>query len=765
MGAVRRRLAAGCLVLLALLLTVSLVEIGPPAPVPASAPATRFSAERAMTHLAAISARPRPIGSQAHADAREYLLRELRSLGVDPTVQRATANRQTDLGEVRNVYARIPGRASTGTVLLVAHYDSTSKGPGAADDGAGVAAILETARALLSGPRPRNDVALLLTDGAEAGLLGAQAFVGASLLDPRTTAVLNFDAKGSAGSSRVVDAGRASAWLLPSLSTVDNPLAWSFAGSLRRIVPDESDFSVFRRAGFAGLSFAFDEGAARNHSGADTVAAMAPGSVQDHGDKALSLARSVGEHDFARAERGNATYFTAFGLVVSYPNWVVVPLAIVAALLFLIVGWTAVRRRGARLRAIGLAVCTFVLPVVVTNALAHVAWYALNLLRPDYAYIGGGDSYRPEFYQAGLLVLSALFILVWYRMVRRRWSTEETMLGVWAWFAVLALVCAFLIKGAAYVTTLPLILGCVAVLAAFRWGGDDPFWPRLALCAAALPAVPLLTPLVDSAWRGLSFAGPPLVAATLVVALALPLVDLLDPKRPRLITAVAAGVAVALVVTGFAVDRFDRDHPHQTSLLYAMEADNGKAFWISYDRHPPPWTRRYVPGADDPELKVLAEDANPGSLATYEGGNASLAAVPAPRATVLRVSGERDTTVLRVRVDSLGAQQVSVYVDTTAHTVVDAAVQNVRLGKLAKSLLTREPWNWGFTFTAVPPEGIEVELRVRGTGQLPLRLVSRRYGLPGVAEFRPMPADLVLSSRPGGVTVVSRTQRMDLDPS
>ncbi|GAA4014340.1 M20/M25/M40 family metallo-hydrolase [Allokutzneria multivorans] len=759
MRAVHRWVAAGCLVLLALLLAMSLAEIRPPAPVPASAPATGFSAERAMAHLKAISVRPRPIGSQAHADAREYVLRQLRSLGLDPTVQRATANRQADFGEVRNVYARIPGRASTGTVLLVAHYDSTSKGPGAADDGAGVAALLEAARAVLSGPRPRNDVALLLTDGEEAGSLGAQAFVSASLLDPRATAVLSFDAMGSGGPSTVVDAGRSSAWLLPSLSTVDKPSAWSFAGALRRIVPDDSDFAVFRKAGFAGLSFAFTEVAARNHTGADTVAAVDPGSVQDHGDKALALAKSVGERDFAEAARGNATYFTAFGVLLSYPNWVVVPLAIAAALLFCAVGWIAVRRRGARLRAIGLAAGTFILPIAVTNMLAHVASWLLNVLRPDYAH---NVTYRSEFYEAGLLVLSALITVSWYRAARRRWTTEETVLGVWAWFAVLAVVFAFVLKGAAYVTTLPLLLGGVAALVALRWGGEDPFWPRLAFAAAALLAVPLMTPLVDFTWRGLSFAGPPLVAAIMVVALALPLLDILEPKRPKLIATAAVIAAVALFVAGVVVDRFDRDHPHQTSLLYVMEADIGKAFWISYDRHPSPWTSRYLTGTDDPELESLEQDANPGSQADYDGGAASLAAVPAPRATVLRVSREQDTTVLQLRVDAVGAQRVSVYADTTAHTVVDAAVQNVRLGKLTKGLLAREPWSWGFGFTAVPPEGLEVELRVRGTGPLPLRLVSHRYGLPNVAEFRPMPEDLVLSSRPGGETVVSRTQRVDL---
>ena len=52
-------------------------------------------------------------------------------------------------------------------VALVAHFDSDPTTPGANDDAAGVAAILETARVLLSGPPLRNDVILLFTDGEE----------------------------------------------------------------------------------------------------------------------------------------------------------------------------------------------------------------------------------------------------------------------------------------------------------------------------------------------------------------------------------------------------------------------------------------------------------------------------------------------------------------------------------------------------------------------------------------------------------------------
>src|SRR5690606_41038472 len=46
------------------------------------------------------------------------------------------------------------------------------------DDLAGVAAILEAARALLAGAPTANPVVLLFTDGEEAGLLGARAFLG-----------------------------------------------------------------------------------------------------------------------------------------------------------------------------------------------------------------------------------------------------------------------------------------------------------------------------------------------------------------------------------------------------------------------------------------------------------------------------------------------------------------------------------------------------------------------------------------------------------
>src|SRR5690606_26753261 len=89
------------------------------------------------------------------------------AVGVSPEEFGGAAS----VGRVHNVSAVIEGTAPTGRIVLAAHYDSVPSGPGAADDGAGVAAILEAARALQAGGPPENDVVLLLTDGEERGLL------------------------------------------------------------------------------------------------------------------------------------------------------------------------------------------------------------------------------------------------------------------------------------------------------------------------------------------------------------------------------------------------------------------------------------------------------------------------------------------------------------------------------------------------------------------------------------------------------------------
>ncbi|MCY4571601.1 MAG: M28 family peptidase, partial [Gemmatimonadetes bacterium] len=154
-----------------------------PSPVAATAPDSVFSSARAMSHLARIASEARPPGSPNHARTRDYLIDRLGALGHTASVQTATSfdaeyGGAMTVATVRNILARIPGTEPGGpAVLVTAHYDSREIALGAADDGSGVVAILETVRALGARAPLRNDVIVLITDAEEIGLLGARAFV------------------------------------------------------------------------------------------------------------------------------------------------------------------------------------------------------------------------------------------------------------------------------------------------------------------------------------------------------------------------------------------------------------------------------------------------------------------------------------------------------------------------------------------------------------------------------------------------------------
>jgi acetylornithine deacetylase/succinyl-diaminopimelate desuccinylase-like protein len=198
------------LLLIALCVVFAVRVSRPPVAVAASASGTAFSAERAMKHVLAIARRPHPIGSAEHDRVRDYLISQLSILGLDPQVQHATGvgTRYPEAGIVQNILARIPGSQNGGrALLLVAHYDSVEAGPGAADDGAGTAAILETIRALRGGAPFVHDVIVLFTDGEEPGLLGAAAFVREHPWAKDAAMVLNFEARGTSGRSLMFETG------------------------------------------------------------------------------------------------------------------------------------------------------------------------------------------------------------------------------------------------------------------------------------------------------------------------------------------------------------------------------------------------------------------------------------------------------------------------------------------------------------------------------------------------------------------------------
>ncbi len=112
--------------------------------------------------------------------AREDGLRLVRLLeqGEALRVSVEVRNRVGGAWEGQNVVAEIRGRELPGEIVLLgAHLDSWDLGTGALDNGVNCALVVEVARALASGPRPRRTVRFVLFTGEEQGLLGSRAYV------------------------------------------------------------------------------------------------------------------------------------------------------------------------------------------------------------------------------------------------------------------------------------------------------------------------------------------------------------------------------------------------------------------------------------------------------------------------------------------------------------------------------------------------------------------------------------------------------------
>ncbi|HEX2262507.1 MAG TPA: M20/M25/M40 family metallo-hydrolase, partial [Pseudonocardiaceae bacterium] len=300
---------------------------------PASAPAQQFSAQRALVVLQEFATEPRPLGSAASDRARDFLVEALRSAGFSVQINRAigasSAEGVAAFGRVDNIVATLPGRNPTGSVVLAAHYDSVAAGPGASDDGAAIAAMLEAVRAL-RGDQLRNDLVLLITDGEEDGLLGAAAFADQHPLTRQRAVVLNWEARGVSGPSLMFETSRNNAALVGLFAeAAPHPHGDSSSIEFYRLLPNNTDFTEFAGAGLPGMNFAYIEGAARYHTPGDSVANLDPASLQHHGANMLGLTRALGNIDLATLTADHDVIFFRFlGPLIIYPLALVWPLAL-----------------------------------------------------------------------------------------------------------------------------------------------------------------------------------------------------------------------------------------------------------------------------------------------------------------------------------------------------------------------------------------------------------------------------------------------------
>ncbi len=557
--------------------------------------ATGFSAAAGMatlTHLLQEQA-PHPVGSPLHAVVRDRILTILRDAGyepkVDPTLQ---CTPRYGCAWVQNIVAIRRGADSTRAVMVSAHYDSVPAGPGASDDGAGTAIVLELARALARGPQPKNDIVLLISDGEELGLFGAHAFLARDPAMRRIPVMVNLEARGTSGPSVMFETGDGNAHLMRIYGqAVRRPVANSLAFEIYKRLPNGTDFTVYRDHGVIGFNLAFIAKASRYHTPLDDLAHLDQATLQHHGDNAFALTSALAAADLAELQTtADSSYFDVFGRVlVQWPSLWNLPAAAVALLLLIVLVVLRRRELGGGLRTFVWSLLALLAPLILLGGLGTALAYPLGHW-PGALLI---DHPMPWFGRAALLLAALLVALVLGIAAGRRRSAAAVTAAVWLGMTALAALLSFAVPGASY----PLLLPCVGfVVVAFALLlGDVPN----AMCWASI--IGFL--LIAFFWTGLSVMfesalGFPqgmekLLALTPLTWAALAVFahsSTPSPRRPTpavllpllLVSAgLAATAAAATTVPAATVHR-----PRGLSFLYQDDGTAAGPRWLAYSIPP-----------------------------------------------------------------------------------------------------------------------------------------------------------------------------------
>lgn len=641
---------------------------------------TSYLIENALLHLRRLAAESHPVGSKYHDKVAKYLLAQIEALGYQAEIQETIASARFDTpkpfvkaARIKNIIVRVPGKASRGAVLVAAHYDTAETSPGAADDGAAVASMLEVLRILKHSPPLKNDLIFLFSDAEEIGLLGSRAFVERHPWAKDCVLALNFEARGNGGVLLMFETSERNASLVEHYaSTAVRPVASSLMFSIyKKLMHNDTDFSNFREAGMAGMNFAFIEGGTDYHTALDDLERLDPRTLALQGQNMLRLTRHFADADLQNLKKdGDIGYFNLpFDslFLFSLDNHLPLLAAITALLLFALL---SVSDGSYRWRGLLLQLVVFLLEAALLGGINFAFHAAIVHAYPNYRWL-------PEPYNATIYFFTSCCITVasftllhtylsrWFRL--REFSSGA--LGFWIGAGIYL---ALKFPGGVFFAVAP----ASAMLAdwTFRLFGSDR-WSTFITGACSSAVIFLVAPTLYLAHHALGFHADWLLM--IIAALALGLISpalgiLYRAFRWRLPASLLVGAVILLILADRTSD-FTKDRPKPDSIVYVWDGVRNIATWLSYDPEPDDWTRQFLTAKpvlgsvgifDDslPIQRLLTKKTTPVLLAAPEVHVVEQRMAQGKYYLGLHIRSRRAAPLIRLKADNM-ATAVQIYAD------------------------------------------------------------------------------------------------------
>jgi hypothetical protein len=587
-------------------------------------PLNEWSTARAMQHVKQIGQEAHYTGSEANDRVRDYISDQLKSLGLNPRTQRGYAlDPYGNMARPINIMARVKGTNSSGkALLLMSHYDSDPHSAiGASDAGSGVATVLEGARAFLArNQQPKNNIIILFTDAEELGLVGAQLCVDEHPWAQDVGMILNFEARGSGGPSyMLVETNGGNRKIIEAFDEagVDYPVANSLAYSIYKMIPNDTDLTVFRRDGdINGLNFAFIGDHFDYHTVLDVPERLDTNTLAHQGAYLMPLLDYLCEADLSNglqtAVGDDHVYFPLpiLGLIHFPFSWLGI-LIIAAGLGLIALVIVGIKRRRINFKDLFLGFVPFLGGLVLSYLIINYGWKAVA---GDYFYLNRIRVFPYTGYwwiaAAALLSIAISFFLYHKFYHRNRIASHSVAPLFFLWLVVFliafpvgngGIIPNVFLPGAGFFVV-PLITGLLML-----WLNIKSLRPSfIVLMVLAFPSIYIFVPFIKGfpVALGMSILFVAGILSALVFGLLVPIIG--HYRKKHLLARLASLFAVGFIVTAFAKAEFSTTQPRASSLVFFQDMDSNEAQWASYDRQLSPWVQQ--------KMGSNAEDA--GSLAS-----------------------------------------------------------------------------------------------------------------------------------------------------
>ena len=237
-----------------------------------------------------------------------------------------------------------------------------------------------------------------------------------------------------------------------SKANVQYPVSNSLMYSIYKMLPNDTDLTVFREKGkIQGFNFAFIDSHFNYHTAQDTFENLNPNTLTHQGSYIMPLLNYFSNSDLSNlnAENDKVYFNVPFGFV-NYPFSWILPMVMIAFGLLLLFVFIGLGKQLLRMDEIIKGFFPLFGALLIAGLETYIGWKIVLAFYPQYNDILQGFTYNGHDYIYGFVSLTMAICFLIYRKESKRNSEMNQLIAPLFIWIIINLVIAFQLQGAGF---------------------------------------------------------------------------------------------------------------------------------------------------------------------------------------------------------------------------------------------------------------------------------------------------------------------------